>query len=160
MKTFWQKKFSTLLIRSFRCSRRWCTWPPSLRWPTPQRQRKPTHPPLLCLFSPCHSVLTLGQENWDKWKNAMHFQLFKIFRRSFMLCRNIYQIAEALWHGRAPFIDCPNNNNDTTMQGMALKRERGGRWEGTMAAHKVPGLKKFLKCVRNTFDFCFITWGP
>ena len=33
---------------------------------------------------------------------------------------------EALWHGRAPFIDCPNNNNGTTMQGMALRGEGEG----------------------------------
>ena len=81
----------------------------------------------------------------------MHFQLFKIFRRPFRLGRNIYQIAEALCHGRAPFIDCPNNNNDTTMQGMALKKERG-RWESTMAA----GAVEYIWRERTTWVFVVV----
>ena len=34
------------------------------------------------------------------------------------------------------------------------------RSEVLLPHHKVPGIKKFLKWVRNTFDFCSHTFGP
>ena len=39
---------------------------------------------------------------------------------------------------------------------LEMGNKKGESGKGKLE-HKVPGMKKFLKCVRNTFDFCFIT---
>ena len=49
---------------------------------------------------------------------------------------------------------------DVTFRSVLRIAEGRDNDASTWGRHKVPGMKKFLKWVRNTFDFCFHTFGP